>query len=283
MGLPSEDMRAIVERALAEDVGRGDITARLTISESLKACGTFRAKQELVVAGLPIAKEIFQVLGDSGEFRALVDEGVLVNARTPLARVTGKAAELLAGERVALNFLQRLCGIATLTRRFQDQLAGIEVSLLDTRKTTPGLRALEKYAVRMGGGTNHRMRLDDGILIKNNHLTLAGGLRAAVEKARAQRAAVAAGLPIEVEVRSRAELGEAIAAGPEAVLLDNMTPAEVRVCVSEAAGRVRLEVSGGVKLENIRAYAETGVDCISVGALTHSAPAADIHFLIEPL
>lgn len=283
MGLPAEELRALVERALAEDIGRGDITARLTISESLMACGTFRSKQDLVVAGLPIAREIFRVLGDSGEFQSLVDEGALVDARTPLGRVTGKATELLAGERVSLNFLQRLCGIATLTRRFQDQLAGLEVRLLDTRKTTPGLRALEKYAVRMGGGTNHRMRLDDGILIKNNHLALAGEIRAAVAKARAERPSVAAGLPIEVEVRSLAELGEAIAAGAEAVLLDNMTPAEVRACVSEAAGRVRLEVSGGVNLENIRAYAETGVDCISVGALTHSAPAADINFLIEPI
>ncbi len=283
LGLSAEALRALVERALAEDVGRGDVTARLTIPENLKARGMLIAKQELVVAGLPVAEEVFSVLDAAVQFQTLVDEGVRVNARAPLARVTGKATALLMGERVALNFLQRLCGIATLTRRFQDQLAGLEVRLLDTRKTTPGLRALEKYAVRMGGGSNHRLRLDDGILIKNNHLALAGGISAAVEKARAARPNVAPGLPIEVEVRSLTELSEAIAAGAEAVLLDNMSPAEVRACVAAAARRVRLEVSGGVNAENLRTYAETGVDCISVGALTHSAPAADIHFLIEPL
>jgi nicotinate-nucleotide pyrophosphorylase (carboxylating) len=176
-----------------------------------------------------------------------------------------------------------LCGVATFTRQFVAKLAGLKTMLLDTRKTTPGLRSLEKYAVRMGGGHNHRLRLDEGILIKNNHLTLAGGIRAAVEGARERHRAMASSLPIEVEVRSLVELGEAIASGADAVLLDNMSPAEVRACVERARGRVRLEVSGGINPENIRAYAETGVDCISVGALTHSAPAADIHFLVEPV
>ncbi|MBI4166457.1 MAG: carboxylating nicotinate-nucleotide diphosphorylase [Acidobacteria bacterium] len=278
-----EALRGLVERALAEDLGRGDFTSQLTIPEYLKAQGNLTAKQELVVAGLPMAETVFRVVDGSVEFHPLQEEGTRVNARTKLARVTGSAAGLLAGERIALNFLQRLCGIATLTRRYLEQLSGLSVKLLDTRKTTPGLRALEKYAVRMGGGCNHRMGLDDGILIKNNHLALAGGIRAAIERARAGRPVVAAGLPIEVEVRSVVELQEAMAAGADAVLLDNMAPAKVRECVVAAAGRVRLEVSGGVNAENIRAYAETGVDCISVGALTHSAQAADINFLIEPL
>jgi len=283
LGIAAEALRGLVERALAEDLGRGDFTSQLTIPENLRARGELTAKQELVVAGLPVAQEVFRALHSEIEFQPLVAEGVAVASRTPLAQVTGSAVTLLAGERVALNFLQRLCGIATLTRRYQEQLAGLSVQLLDTRKTTPGLRALEKYAVRMGGGTNHRMRLDDGILIKNNHLALGGGIRAAVERARAGRPALAEDLPIEAEVRSLAELHEAIAAGAEAVLLDNMSPDEVRACVIAAAGCVRLEVSGGVNLQNLRSYAETGVDCISVGALTHSAPAADINFMIQPL
>ena len=282
-GLPCDELRALVERALAEDVGRGDVTTQLTISPDLKAQGELIAKQDLVLAGLPVAEAVFKALDPSIEFERLAEDGAGVGATTHFARVTGKAAALLAGERVALNFLQRLSGIATMTRDFKGKLAGLKTELLDTRKTTPGLRALEKYAVRMGGGTSHRARLDDGILIKNNHLSLAGGIRAAVERARSLRPGVAPRLPIEVEVRSAVELAEAIAAGAEAVLLDNMTPAQVRECVARAAGRVRLEVSGGVSAENIRAYAETGVDSISVGALTHSAPAADIHFLIQPL
>jgi nicotinate-nucleotide pyrophosphorylase (carboxylating) len=173
-----------------------------------------------------------------------------------------------------------LSGIATLARRLKRELAGLRTELLDTRKTTPGLRDLEKYAVRVGGGRNHRLRLDDGILIKNNHLRLAGGIRAAIENARRHRPS---GLPIEVEITSLAELEDAIRAGADAVLLDNLTPAEVGRCVARAGGHVRVEVSGGINADNIRAYAETGVDYISVGALTHSAPAVDINFRIEPL
>ncbi len=276
-----DDLRFVVERALAEDVGRGDITTRLTIPQGLRAGGEFNSKQAIVVAGLPVAAAVFSALDSAVEFQPLVEEGSQVAAKTALARVAGSATTLLAGERVALNFLQRLCGIATLTSTFKAQLAGLRTELLDTRKTTPGLRALEKYAVRMGGGHNHRLRLDDGILIKNNHLSLAGGISAAIDRARRGRDQSAASLSIEVEVRNLRELDEAILSGADAVLLDNMTPREVRACVERAAGRVRLEVSGGVSVENIRAYAETGVDCISVGALTHSAPAADIHFLIK--
>ncbi len=282
-GLASEDWRALIMRALEEDLGQGDITSQLTIPEDRRARGEFNAKQKLVVAGLAVAQEVFRALEQEIEFQPLVEDGELISPGTPLARVMGSARTLLAGERVSLNFLQRLSGIATLTRRYAAQLSGLKVQLLDTRKTTPGLRALEKYAVRVGGGTNHRMRLDDGILIKNNHLAVGGGIRAAIEKARAGRTSLNLKLPIEVEVRSVGELGEVMAAGADAALLDNMMPDEVRACVVAAAGRVRLEVSGGVTLENLRAYAETGVDCISVGALTHSAPAADINFLIQPL
>jgi nicotinate-nucleotide pyrophosphorylase (carboxylating) len=283
LGFSASDLRVLVERALAEDLGAGDLTSRLTVPGHLRGCGKLIAKQDLLVAGLLVAEEVFRTLDASVEFQFLAQDGAQVSAQTCLARVTGNAPALLASERVALNFLQRLSGIATLTHSLKSRLAGLKTELLDTRKTTPGLRGLEKYAVRMGGGRNHRMRLDDGILIKNNHLTLAGGIRAAVERARALRPRVAPGLMIEVEARSLADLDEAISAGAEAVLLDNMTPAQVHESVVQAAGRVRLEVSGGVNAENIRAFAETGVDCISVGALTHSAPAADIHFLIDPL
>lgn len=282
LGLSSDELRVVVERALAEDVGGGDITTRLVVAEGQRAQGEFISKQSMVVAGLPVVAVVFRSLDSAAEFQPLVEEGSRIGAKTALARVAGAATTLLTGERVALNFLQHLCGIATLTWNFKARLAGLKTELLDTRKSTPGLRALQKYAVRMGGGRNHRLRLDDGILIKNNHLSLAGGIHAAVERARQDRDQSAISMPIEVEVRSLSELEEAMRSGADMVLLDNMSPGEVRKCVALAAGRVRLEVSGGVDLENIRAYAETGVDCISVGALTHSAPAADIHFLIRP-
>jgi len=280
LGLAPGELRALIEGALKEDLGSGDLTTRLTVPEGQKARGTFFSKQALVVAGLPVAAEVFGVLEPSVAWKLMVEEGAEVGPSTRLAVVSGTAAALLAGERVALNFLQRLSGIATLTRRLKVALAGLQADVLDTRKTTPGLRSLEKYAVRVGGGRNHRLRLDDGILIKNNHLRLAGGIRAAVENAQRRRPP---GMRIEVEVANLAELDEALAAGADALLLDNMTPAEVRECVRRATGRVPLEVSGGISAANIRAYAETGVDAVSVGALTHSAPAADIHFLMEPL
>jgi nicotinate-nucleotide pyrophosphorylase (carboxylating) len=280
LGLSPEHLRAVVEAALKEDLGSGDMTTRLTVAEGQKARGTVISKQAVVVAGLPVAAEVFRVLEPSTAWEPLVEEGAEAGPGTRLAAVNGTAAALLAGERVALNFLQRLSGIATLTRRLKAELAGLPVEVLDTRKTTPGLRSLEKYAVRVGGGRNHRLRLDDGILIKNNHLRLAGGIRGAVESACRHRPP---GMPVEVEVSNLAELDEAMAAGADAILLDNMTTTEVRECVRRAAGRIRVEVSGGINAANIRAYAETGVDSISVGALTHSAPAGDIHFLIEPL
>ena len=279
-GLPVQQVRRIVSRALIEDLGKGDVTTSLTVPESVKARGTFYSKQPLVVAGLPAAEEVFRMLEPDFVWAPMVRDGANVPAGQPLVQAEGKAATLLSGERVALNFLQRLSGVATLTRKFKDQLAGLKTELLETRKTTPGLRILEKYAVRMGGGTNHRMGLDDGILIKNNHIAIAGGIGTAIESVRREKPA---GMAIEVEVRTRQELEEAIEAGADIVLLDNMTPEEVSECVGVARGRVLLEVSGGVGLGNIRAYAETGVDRISVGALTHSAPAVDINFLIETL
>ena len=280
LGISRTELGEIVRRALAEDLGKGDLTTRLTIPEGQRACGTFFSKQSLVVAGLPVAAEVFRTLEEACACVEQAAEGEEVPPGKPLARVEGRAATLLSGERVALNFLQRLSGIATLTREFKKQIEGLKTELLDTRKTAPGLRSLEKYAVRMGGGHNHRLRLDDGILIKNNHLILGGGIRATVERARGQRPA---GIPVEVEVRSVGELEEAIDAGADLVLLDNMTPDVVVQCVERAAGRARLEVSGGINRANLRAYAETGVDRISVGALTHSAGAVDINFLIEPL
>jgi nicotinate-nucleotide pyrophosphorylase (carboxylating) len=279
LDLSSGELRALVEMALAEDLGQGDLTTSVTVPAEMNACGTFRSKQSLVVAGLPVAAMVFQVLKPTVEWSPALEDGTDVAPGTVLANACGPAATLLAGERVALNFLQHLSGIATYARRLKEELAGTRAEFLDTRKTTPGLRNLQKYAVRLGGGQNHRLRLDDGILIKNNHLQLVGGIRAAVENAKRRRPA---GYHVEVEVTSLAQLEEALECGADGVLLDNMTPAEVRQCVERAAGHIRLEVSGGIDATNIRAYAETGVDYISVGALTHSAPAVDINFRIEP-
>ena len=276
--LPAEEVREIVHKALAEDLGGGDVTTRVTVSEGLKARGTFRAKQWLVVAGLPVAEEVFRALDPSTALEFIVEEGKEVPPGSALAVLTGQASTLLAGERVALNFLQHLSGIATFARLLKEELAGLRTEFLDTRKTTPGLRSMQKYAVRVGGGRNHRLRLDDGILIKSNHLRLAGGIRTAVTNALRHRPP---GFHIEVEVTSLRELEEAISTGVDGALLDNMTPAEVRRCVELAGGRIRLEVSGGINAHNIRSYAETGVDYISVGALTHSAPAVDINFTVE--
>jgi len=280
LDVSSEALQDLINLALAEDLGRGDLTTRLSVPEGSRGRGTLMSKQRLVVAGLPVAARLFETLDPSVEWKAKVEEGAEVGSGTHLAIVTGAATTLLAGERVALNFLQHLSGIATFARRLKVELAGLRTELLDTRKTTPGLRSLEKYAVRVGGGKNHRLRLDDAILIKNNHLRLAGGIRRAIEKACRDRPP---GYDIEVEVTTLDGLEEAISAGADAVLLDNMTCEEVRQCVERAAGRVRLEVSGGIDSGNIRAYAETGADYISVGAVTHSAPAVDINFVVEPL
>jgi nicotinate-nucleotide pyrophosphorylase (carboxylating) len=280
LDLSSEEIRGLIFHALAEDLGQGDLTTRVTLPKGVQARGVFQSKQRLVVAGLPIAQKVFEILDPSLEWENGVEDGRGVEPGTPLASLRGAAESLLAGERVALNFLQHLSGIATFAGRLKEELAGTRAEFLDTRKTTPGLRNLQKYAVRVGGGRNHRLRLDDGILIKGNHLRLVGGIPTAVERARQQRPE---GFHIEVEITSLAELDQAIGAGVDGVLLDNMTPEEVRECVRLAAGRVRLEVSGGIDASNIRAYAEAGVDYISVGALTHSAAAVDINFRITLL
>lgn len=276
----SEELRELVFHALAEDLGQGDLTTRVTVPGTMQARGTFNSKQRLVVAGLPIARKVFEILDSSLEWQEGVEDGAEVEPATPLASLQGSAGSLLAGERVALNFLQHLSGVATYARRLKDELAGTHAEFLDTRKTTPGLRTLQKYAVRVGGGRNHRLRLDDGILIKGNHLRLVGGIRTAIQRALQQRPP---GYHVEVEITSLGELEEAIGAGADGVLLDNMSPEEVRECVQRAAGRVRLEVSGGIDTSNIRAYAQAGVDFISVGALTHSAAAVDINFRIVPI
>jgi nicotinate-nucleotide pyrophosphorylase (carboxylating) len=267
----------LVFHALAEDLGQGDLTTRVTVPSAVEAQGTFNSKQKLVVAGLPIARLVFDVLDSTLEWQGGLEDGTEVEPGTPLASIRGAAGPLLAGERVALNFLQHLSGIATYARRLKGELIGTRAEFLDTRKTTPGLRSLQKYAVRMGGGRNHRLRLDDGILIKGNHLRLVGGVTTGVERALQQRPP---GYHVEVEITSLEELEQAIQAGADGVLLDNMTPAQVKECVERATGRVRLEVSGGIDASNIRAYAEAGVDFVSVGAVTHSAAAVDINFRI---
>ena len=267
----------VVRRALEEDIGRGDATTVATIAADQRARGVILAKSALVVAGLDVAAETFRHLDPHVVVEVLWGDGSRVTANEPIAFVTGNARALLTAERTALNLLQRLCGIATLTAKFVDAAAG-RITILDTRKTTPGMRELEKYAVRCGGGTNHRQRLDDGILVKDNHKRLAGGVRAAAELALRH----GGGLPVEVEVENLAELDEVLVVGVPRILLDNFTTYDIREAVKRVAGRAKIEISGGVTLERIPELATTGADFVSVGALTHSAPAADLSFELEP-
>lgn len=280
--LPSS-LLDLARAALQEDVGRGDVTSRATVTEESSARARFVAREALVVSGLEAARAVFfEAGGEEVSFAALTKEGDHVSVGAVLAEVEGAARPILAAERVALNLLMRLSGIATLTSRYAKVVEGTGVRITDTRKTTPGLRLLEKAAVRAGGGTNHRAGLDDGVLIKDNHLALAGGVAGAVRKARTNSPHL---LKVEVEVENLQMLEEAIEAGADAILLDNMTPEEVREAVGlarkESPG-VLMEVSGGVDLRTVRSYAEAGPDLISVGALTHSAPAADISLEVEP-
>lgn len=269
--------REAVRRALAEDLGWGDVTTESTVDPSLRARGVILAKSDCVMAGIELAAEAFRQLDPGAVFVALRADGDRCTPGTVVAEVRGSAGAMLTAERTALNFLQRLSGIATLTRRFVDATGGA-ITILDTRKTTPTLRALEKYAVRAGGGTNHRSALDDGILIKDNHIRLGGGVAAAIGKMKA------AGLemPVEVEAQSLEQVDEAIAAGADVILLDNLSIEEVREAVTRIGGRAKIELSGGVTLERIPELARTGADYVSVGALTHSAPAADLSFELEP-
>jgi nicotinate-nucleotide pyrophosphorylase (carboxylating) len=266
---------------LGEDLGRGDITTQATVARNARARGRFIAKEKMIVAGLEAAEAVFSTLDSQQQIEAFASDGDEVEAGKVIARTSGFADVLLAGERVALNLLQRLSGIATLTRRYVDAVEGTRAAIVDTRKTTPGLRTLEKYAVLSGGGRNHRFGLDDGVLIKDNHIALAGGVAAAVERARDR---VGHLHKVEVEVSNERDLREAVTSGADIILLDNLTPEETARLVNlarELAPQVTLESSGGITLENVRAYADAGVDLISVGALTHSARAMDISFKIQ--
>jgi nicotinate-nucleotide pyrophosphorylase (carboxylating) len=269
--------RETVRRALAEDLGWGDVTTEGTVGAGQRARGTIVAKSACVIAGLDVAAEAFRQLDPSVSVVARVKDGDRCSPGTIVADVRGAAGAMLTAERTALNFLQRLSGVATLTRTFVDA-AGGRITILDTRKTTPTLRALEKYAVRAGGGNNHRGGLDDGILIKDNHVRLAGGVAAAIEKMRA----AGQEMPIEVEAQSLADVDQAIAARADLILLDNLTTDEIREAVRRIGGRAKVELSGGVTLQRIAELATTGADYVSVGALTHSAPAADLSFELEP-
>jgi nicotinate-nucleotide pyrophosphorylase (carboxylating) len=274
MALPDDfDLDSFVQRVLAEDLGKGgDVTSRATIPDDARFDAELNARQSMVVAGIDIAAAIFRALDDRVEIERLAADGDQVQHGATLMRLGGKARAMLAAERSALNTLQHLSGIATLTRRYADAIAGTGTVLLDTRKTLPGLRVLDKYAARMGGAHNHRMRLDDGILIKDNHVAACGGVAEAVRRAKQANT----GLQVQVEVDRIDQIEPALAAGAERLLLDNMDPAQLREAVRLVAGRVPLEASGGVTLETIRFLAETGVNFISVGRITQSAPAVDI-------
>jgi nicotinate-nucleotide pyrophosphorylase (carboxylating) len=276
--LDPSDYRDLVARALAEDIGAGDVTTAATVPPETMAHGVFIAKAVCTIAGLDVAFEAFRQIDTRVTTTALKHDGDRCGAGETIARVEGPAAALLTGERTALNFLQRLSGVATQTRRFVDAATG-RIVVLDTRKTTPTLRALEKYAVRVGGASNHRAGLYDAVLIKDNHIRVAGSVSVAIQKARAYRP----DLSIEVEAQTLAQVDEAIASGADIVLVDNMTDEDIREAVRRVAVRAKVEISGGVTLDRIPALAALGADFVSVGALTHSAPAVDISFEIESL
>jgi nicotinate-nucleotide pyrophosphorylase (carboxylating) len=268
----------IIGQALEEDIHTGDITTRSVVPESRPAKARLIAKEQLLLAGIDVARRAFSCLDPQSVFSARFRDGDLLNKGDLIAEVTGDAFLLLQAERVALNLLQRMCGIATLTARYVEAVAGTKARIVDTRKTTPGLRVLEKYAVRVGGGINHRTGLYDGVLIKENHIAAAGGITAAVSRARSY---IPHTLKIEVETETLDQVNEALAAGAEIIMLDNMDCATMRRAVEVVAGRALLEASGGVNLETVCPIAETGVDIISVGALTHSCRAMDISMLLE--
>jgi nicotinate-nucleotide pyrophosphorylase (carboxylating) len=269
--------REIVRRALAEDLGWGDVTTEATVPPELQARGVILSKCTCVIAGLDVAAEAFLQLDPGCSFERRFKDGDGCQPGDVVAQLHGQASAMLTAERTALNFLQRLSGIATLTRKFVDA-AGGTITILDTRKTTPTLRALEKYAVRAGSGTNHRAGLDDGVLIKDNHIRLAGGVQRAVQLLKA----AGPEMPIEVEAQSLEQVDEAIAAGADIILVDNLPIEAIRDAVKRVNGRAKIELSGGVTLDRIPELAKTGATYVSVGALTHSAPAADLSFELEP-
>ncbi len=280
--MDSIDLTLLRETLLAmlrEDVGSGDITSHATIPAAARASARYVTKQPLVLAGIPVVQEILTLVDAELQFKPQTTEGSSVPAGTTLAEVQGSARSILTAERTSLNILQRMCGIATLTRRYVDGIQGTRARIIDTRKTVPGLRVLDKYAVTCGGGMNHRMGLFDGVLIKNNHLAFHSSVQRAIQEARRHLGHL---VKIEVEVRDLDEVKGALDGGADVVLLDNFNPEQTRKAVQVVAGRVPLESSGGVTLETVRSFAEAGVDYISVGALTHSAPAVDIHLRVVP-
>ena len=275
--------RELLRRFLDEDLGAGDLTTQAAIPKGLRGVGRLVAKAAMVLAGLEVAFEVFRLLDESATAEIKQADGSVLKPGNEPAIIRANAQALLSGERVALNLLQRMTGIATMARQYVEAVAGTAARIVDTRKTTPGLRTLEKYAVTVGGAHNHRRSLDDAILIKENHIRLAGGIPQALEAVRAHRGKARF---IEIEVTTMEELNQALEQPPDMILLDNMTPEDVRRAVEmvrQQDSKVPLEASGGITLANVRAYAEAGADWISVGALTHSAPAADLSFEIEPL
>jgi nicotinate-nucleotide pyrophosphorylase (carboxylating) len=269
--------REVVRRALAEDLGWGDVTTDAIVPGDLRARGVILSKCDCIIAGIDVAAEAFGQLDPGCSFDRKCKDGDRRTAGDVIAEVHGQAGAMLTAERTALNFLQRLSGIATLTRRFVDATSGA-ITILDTRKTTPTLRALEKYAVRAGAGTNHRAGLDDGILIKDNHIRVAGGIGEAVRRMKEADAE----MPIEVEAQSLDQVDEAVASGADIILVDNLPLDQVREAVKRIRGRAKVELSGGVTLDRVPELAKTGADYVSIGALTHSAPAADLSFELEP-
>ena len=276
--LEKEAVRKIIRRALEEDIRSGDVTTACALSGHEAGQATALAKESLVVAGLEVFREVFRVRDAGLSFKSLAVDGATVPRGTVLATLEGSLASILTAERVALNLFQRMCGVATLTRQFVDAVAGTNVKILDTRKTMPGLRILDKHSVRVGGGRNHRYGLYDGVLIKDNHIEAAGGIREAVRRVRAAAPLM---VKIEVEVKNLAEAGEAVAAGADIIMLDNMTVEAMREAVALVGGLALTEASGNVTLDTVTAIAATGVDFISAGALTHSARAADISLKVK--
>lgn len=283
MQLDQSTIYSQVVEFLKEDLGRGDITSQATVRGGIRGRGRFLAKQDFILCGIEIADAVFAVLDADIQLESHAYDGDRLTKGTEFARIEGSALTLLEGERTALNLLQRLSGIATLTKTFVDAIQGTNARIVDTRKTTPGLRMLEKYAVSVGGATNHRFGLDDGVLIKDNHIALAGGVHRAIEYARQTAHHL---MKVEVEVANQSQLREALDARADVIMLDNMTPTELRECVSiirNTSQNVVIEASGGVSLATVREIAETGVDLISVGAITHSAVAVDISLKIAPI
>lgn len=271
-------IETLIEMALGEDIGFGDITTDSTVSPELAGFGDVFAKDNLIVSGLPVAQQVFKRVDPQLIFYSTFKDGDFIGIGQVVFSIQGSLASILKAERTALNFIQRLSGIATLTRTFTDLLKDSHVRIVDTRKTTPGWRALEKYAVKTGGGSNHRMGLYDGVLIKDNHIAACGGINAAVTRARKQIHHL---VKIEVEVTNMTELTEALACGVDVIMLDNMTQEQIREAVKKINGQALVEVSGNVTIDNLRWFAQAGVDLISVGALTHSAKNADMSMKIR--